>query len=992
MCLVCELRAGARLRARCKNVSENPVLHCLVCELWTLTQDAGLSREPRGYPCNRLFDQIGRDRKTKADKPVAIDGIKIDARSRSDASIAEKLLAKCKTVVGQMADIGINVKGAIGRRDPGQTHFGQIIEQQGEVDLVARQMAFQFVAAIKGCKRRMLGERRRREEEIADPRRRCCNQIVGRQHPAKPPSGHAEIFRKAVDDDRIGRIFTHRMGGFAIVQAVINLVRNDTNAALMAQSGNGTHFGVGNNRASRVCRAGDNHTVGRRIKGRQCSSRQLKAGVGATINLKWLQVKRAGGIAIGNIAGPRHRNPRAGRKSAIQCEYKCGRGTTGQHDLIRADGHAIAVIIMPGDTRTQRCACPISHRVLIKHMMRRFNRFGGCAGGGLAKLHMDDRTAFGLHLVCQRADSDSVKWVDPGSHEPALEEGRNRDKSSMNRIFLGHYLTLLPPFPEIARFGAKQPIVKLTLTIRRHRIVGSQAKVKDGAWLCYSEGVAKSLFQRSQPYFGQGGPASALSISQSVPEPGSWAERLLLVRAWAEEVDWVPDLGADIGSFVWLRGTISCALLCALAITLSPGFDRLPGHSSAAVSGDAWEETRALSIAPQAWGGDTGRRMAANDLVLPLGESPERPTLDLTATLGQGDGFARVLQRAGVGGAEAQQVASLVAGVTTLDDIKPGTVMKLVLGRRLKKTDARPLDALAFRARLDLSLALVREGGRMTVVQTPIAVDRTPLRIQGRVGDSIYRAARAAGAPPTAVESYIRAIASKLSLSNDIGADAKFDIIVEQARAATGEVEYGKLLYAGLLRGNRNTQLLQWNIGGRSEWFEASGVGERRGGMTQPVDGARQTSGYGMRFHPILGYNRFHQGIDFGAPHGTPIRAVTDGMVVSAGRRGGNGNWVKINHAGNLATSYSHMSRIAVSAGNRVLQGEVIGYVGSTGLSTGPHLHFETYKNGAVVNPKAVSFTGAALLSGKELANFRARLSGLLTVPLAGGSQTVASR
>jgi murein DD-endopeptidase MepM/ murein hydrolase activator NlpD len=467
--------------------------------------------------------------------------------------------------------------------------------------------------------------------------------------------------------------------------------------------------------------------------------------------------------------------------------------------------------------------------------------------------------------------------------------------------------------------------------------------------------------------------------------PGSWAARWQAIGDWADDVDWVPDLGTDIGSLSWLRGVITCALLCATAIVLAPRLQPLQTYSPPAVSGDAWEETRALSIAPQAWGGDTGRRMAANDLVMPLGESPERPTLDLTATLGQGDGFARVLERAGVGGGEAAQVSNLVANVTPLEDIKPGTVMKLMLGRRIKKNDARPLDALAFRARLDLSLTLLRQDGKLQIVQTPIAVDRTPLRIQGRVGDSLYRTARANGAPPTAVETYIRAIASKLSLSNDVGADSRFDIIVEQARAATGEIEYGNLLFAGITNGTRATQLLQWTVGGRTEWFEASGVGERRGGMTQPVEGARQTSGYGMRFHPILGYNRFHQGVDFGAPQGSPVRAVTDGLVASAGPHGGNGNMIKLNHAGGLSTSYSHLSRIAVSPGNRVLQGEVIGYVGSTGLSTGPHLHFETYKLNQIVNPKSVSFTGAALLSGQELANFKARLAGLLTVPVAGG-------
>jgi murein DD-endopeptidase MepM/ murein hydrolase activator NlpD len=496
------------------------------------------------------------------------------------------------------------------------------------------------------------------------------------------------------------------------------------------------------------------------------------------------------------------------------------------------------------------------------------------------------------------------------------------------------------------------------------------------------------LFQNSQPYFGQGGPASALSISQSVPQnlpaPDSWAERWRAISDWADHVDWAPDLGTDIGSLTWLRGVVSCAMLCATAIVLAPRLEPLQAYSAPAVSGDAWEETRALSIAPLAWGSDTGRRMAANDRVMPLGESPERPTLDLTATLGQGDGFARVLERAGVGGGEAAQVSNLVGSVTPLADIKPGTVMKLILGRRVKKNDARPLDALAFRARLDMSLTLLRQGGKLQIVQTPIAVDRTPLRIQGRVGDSLYRTARANGAPPTAVEAYIRAIASKLSLSNDVGADSRFDIIVEQARAATGEIEYGNLLFAGITNGSRATQLLQWTVGGRTEWFEATGVGERRGGMTQPVEGARKTSGYGMRFHPILGYNRFHQGVDFGAAYGSAIRAVTDGVVASAGPHGGNGNMIKLNHTGNLATSYSHLSRIAVSAGNRVLQGEVIGYVGSTGLSTGPHLHFETYRGGVVVNPSTVSFSEAALLAGQELANFKARLAGLLTVPVAG--------
>lgn len=495
------------------------------------------------------------------------------------------------------------------------------------------------------------------------------------------------------------------------------------------------------------------------------------------------------------------------------------------------------------------------------------------------------------------------------------------------------------------------------------------------------------MFQRSEAWGGAPSGSASLTFGQAQRAPGADHGVRLSLRDWFSDLaerDLVPDLGTDIGSLAWFRGFAVCITLCTLAVSLGPDYRPIPASQSVLMSGPAWEETRAQSIAPLAWGGDTGRRMAANDLVVPLGSAPERPTIELTATLGQGDGFSRLLQRAGVTGGEAARVSDMVATVTPLADIKPGTVMKLVLGRRASPTAPRPLDSLDFRARLDMSLSIRREAGALALHPTMIAVDRTPLRLTGLVGDSLYRAARAAGAPPQAVETYIRAIGSKLSFATDIGADAKFDLVVERARAETGEVEYGRLLYAGLTRGNRATQLQQWTIGGRTEWFEASGVGERRGGFTQPVAGARQTSGFGMRFHPVLGYSRMHQGVDFGAPTGSPIRAVTDGVVVFAGRKGGYGNHIRLNHAGNLSTTYSHMSGYAVSAGSRVLQGQIIGYVGTTGLSTGPHLHFETYRNGIVVDPHSVSFLSAPLLEGRELAAFRAKLATYQALPVNG--------
>ncbi len=146
--------------------------------------------------------------------------------------------------------------------------------------------------------------------------------------------------------------------------------------------------------------------------------------------------------------------------------------------------------------------------------------------------------------------------------------------------------------------------------------------------------------------------------------------------------------------------------------------------------------------------------------------------------------------------------------------------------------------------------------------------------------------------------------------------------------------------------------------------------------MSRPVNGP-VSSNFGMRRHPVLGYRRMHSGMDFKASYGMPIFSATDGAVAYAGRKGGYGNFVQVNHGGGLATGYGHMSRIVASPGQRVRQGQIIGYVGSTGLSTGPHLHYELYRNGRPINPASVTFTQRAQLSGPDLGRFRSQLSRL---------------
>ena len=440
-----------------------------------------------------------------------------------------------------------------------------------------------------------------------------------------------------------------------------------------------------------------------------------------------------------------------------------------------------------------------------------------------------------------------------------------------------------------------------------------------------------------------------------------------------ETIDLAPDLASDIGSKRWFRGLGTMLALGAVALAFRPDFAPLEAMPAMDMDESARDEFRSQMIMPLALGADSGRHMSASPQVIPLAAAPERPQIELVATLTKGDSFARMLQRAGVGSSEADRIDAMVAGAIDLADVESGTKIDIVLGRRPEPGAPRPLDTLAFRARFDLELELFRDdAGNLALKRKPIRVDDTPLRIRGTVGQSLYRSARAAGAPASAVQEYIKALDDQIDLDRSVGASDTFDMILSYRRAATGERQAGQLLYAGIERdGKPKHQLMRWGSEGR--FYEASGVGEQRGGLVAPVPGSI-SSNFGMRRHPILGYRRMHSGMDFRARYGTPIVAVTDGRVASAGRAGGCGNAVKLSHGGGLSTRYCHMSRIAVRSGQSVRRGQVIGYVGSTGLSTGAHLHYEMYRGGRAINPASVKFVTRAQLEGRELMEFRAKL------------------
>ncbi len=257
-----------------------------------------------------------------------------------------------------------------------------------------------------------------------------------------------------------------------------------------------------------------------------------------------------------------------------------------------------------------------------------------------------------------------------------------------------------------------------------------------------------------------------------------------------------------------------------------------------------------------------------------------------------------------------------------------------------------------------------------------IASTETAVRIQGEVSEGLYWSLRDAGVSPKLAAEYLQALASRIDVGADVAPFDRFDLVV--AKAAPGEQP--RVLFAGLHRfEGDDVQLLKWTASGHTGWFDADAGNRRPDGLMAPVAG-RMTSGFGMRRHPILRFARMHSGIDFGARYGTPIVAAADGHVARAGWAGGYGRQVEVRHDGGVATTYSHMSGIAAEPGQPVRQGQVIGYVGSTGISTGPHLHFEVRIGGRAVNPLAVRLQARAAISGAELRAFKARVKQLLAI------------
>lgn len=389
-----------------------------------------------------------------------------------------------------------------------------------------------------------------------------------------------------------------------------------------------------------------------------------------------------------------------------------------------------------------------------------------------------------------------------------------------------------------------------------------------------------------------------------------------------------------------------------------------------------------------------------------------------TVSLDSGDTLAGMLEDVGISAADANAVVTamgttfnprqLKAGqsfdltytVATIDatgaaskPAQPKTTVVIINNKPVTvpipspDTDERPEDSqpisrllsLHFSPSIDKDITVTRTtaGGYSADVQKKELTVRSH-HAGGTIDGSLYLSATQAGIPAPVIEDMIRMFSYKVDFQRDLHPGDSFEVYYDYYYTPEGQpAKYGAISYGMMTLGGKKIPMYRYQAAPNepAEYFDPKGVGAKGLLMKTPVDGARISSGFGSRFHPVLGYTRMHKGVDFAVPTGTPVMAAGAGIIEFMGWGNGYGNFIKINHGNGYATGYGHLSRFApgMRRGARVRQGQIVAYSGMTGLATGPHLHYETFVNGTQVNPLTLKVAAGRTLAGKALHDFLAK-------------------
>jgi len=372
-----------------------------------------------------------------------------------------------------------------------------------------------------------------------------------------------------------------------------------------------------------------------------------------------------------------------------------------------------------------------------------------------------------------------------------------------------------------------------------------------------------------------------------------------------------------------------------------------------------------------------------NENITTITKSPPPEPVDEKFVLEKGRNIAEELTERGVSKAAAQALVKSIDPILPLKMIKEGTEFEVTLDRQYDFYGREvifpveltfkpgPKETIVVSAdedgRFDARIDGKDDGATSQYAEIPNFVSRN------RIGSGLTTTAKDNGVPDYIVSEFTRIFAYDVDLQRQLEPADSYEMFFGKPFTGTSSkrkvLHYAKLTYDG----KTQTYYRFTASDGRTDYYDENGRSASRALLKTPISGARLTSGFGMRRHPLLGYSKMHAGVDFGAPSGTPIRAAGSGVVDLAGRHGTYGIAVVLKHGAKYKSLYAHMSRLAagVRPGASVNQGQVIGYVGTTGRSTGPHLHYEVRVNDRPVNPTTIKATGGRQLAGKDLQNFR---------------------
>ncbi len=332
-----------------------------------------------------------------------------------------------------------------------------------------------------------------------------------------------------------------------------------------------------------------------------------------------------------------------------------------------------------------------------------------------------------------------------------------------------------------------------------------------------------------------------------------------------------------------------------------------------------------------------------------------------------GDNFNKILENIDIPQSEKKIVNNFILKNNKLSKLSENQLIKF------KIDYLEPVKILEIIIEIDkikqITLKKNYQTNKFEIKETIKQLKKEIVYKETKISNSLYASAINEEIDPSIIVNFARIYGFQIDFQRDIWKNDTFQIMYETYYNEKNEIaDNGNILFANLILQGKEYPLYLFKNKKTNDHFDENGQSIKKTLMKTPINGARLSSSFGMRKHPILGFNKMHRGTDFAAPMGTPIMASGDGIVVRAGWCGGGGNCVKIKHNSTYSTVYAHMSKFGrgIKKGKRVKQGQTIGYVGSTGLSTGPHLHYEVIENGKKINSQKLKLPSGKILKGKE--------------------------